>query len=183
MEDEKNQTTTKKSAAVKPVYIIAGIIAAVIIIGAAYALTVSSPAVVAGDNVSVYYKGSFTNGTVFNNNFNTSQPLTFIAGSNGLIRGFSNAVIGMKLNQTKNITLPVNEAYGPVNPAMIVSVPISVFGNQSNTLKVGGFVSSTTGATGVIDAINATNVTVNFNPPLAGKVLVFEIKVVKIQHA
>lgn len=183
MVDEKTHTATKKSTTVKPVYIIAGIIAVVIIIGAVYALTASSPTVVAGDNVSVYYKGSFTNGTVFNNNFNTSQPLTFIAGSNALIPGFSNAVIGMKLNQTKTVTLPVNEAYGPVNPAAIVSVPRSIFGNQSNSLKVGGLVSSSTGSTGVIDAINATNVTVNFNPPLAGKVLVFEIKVVKIQSA
>ncbi len=182
MADENKHTATKKSTTVKPVYIIAGIIAVVIIIGAAYALTSSSPTVVAGDNVSVYYKGSFTNGTVFNNNFN-STPLTFIAGSNSLIPGFSNAVIGMKLNQTKTITLPVNEAYGPVNPSLFVSVPISVFGNQSNSLKVGGLVSSSTGSTGVIEAINATNVTVNFNPPLAGKALVFEIKVVKIRSA
>ena len=180
---ENDQTKEKKGFTVKPIYLIAVVIAVLIIAGAVYALASSSQTVIAGDNISVYYKGSFTNGTVFNNNFNTSQPLVFIAGSNQLIPGFSSAVIGMKLNQVKNITLPVNEAYGPVNPALIVSVPRSVFGNQSASLALGGLVTSTSGATGRIDAINATNVTVNFNSPLAGKVLVFEIKIVKIQPA
>jgi FKBP-type peptidyl-prolyl cis-trans isomerase 2 len=183
MAEEKKVSSSKKGMAIKPAYAAAVVIALVIIVGAAYALTSSAPKVVAGDNVSVYYKGSFTNGTVFNDNFGTSQPLIFIAGSNQLIPGFSNAVIGMSLNQTKNITLPVNEAYGPINPSLVISVPISVFGNNTKNLTVGGYVTSTSGSTGIIDAINASNVIVNFNPPLAGKALVFEIKVVKIQKA
>ena len=142
----------------------------------------STPVVQAGDNVSVYYTGAFTNGTVFDSNVG-AQPLYFTAGAGQVIKGFDQAVIGMKLNQSKQVTIPVNEAYGPVNPRLIVSVPAKAFGNQ--TVQVGTKVSEGTGrqtVDGVVVAVNATNVTVDFNPPLAGQTLVFTIKVVGIQN-
>ncbi len=165
------------------IIIIAVIVAAAIIASGAYVVSASQQQiVVAGDNVSVYYTGSFTNGTVFDSNVG-AQPLYFTAGAGQVIKGFDQAVIGMKLNQSKQVTIPVNEAYGPVNPRLIVSVPAKAFGNQ--TVQVGAKVSEGTGrqtVDGVVVAVNATNVTVDFNPPLAGQTLVFTIKVVGIQN-
>ena len=164
----------------KPLHI-AGI-AAVVALGmiAVYVFTVgASPQVVAaGDNVSVYYTGSYSNGTIFGSNVG-QLPLNFTAGSNQLISGFSDAVIGMRLNQTKNVTVPPSEGYGSVNQSLFVTVPKAQFGNQ--TITVGEVVSTSTGMQGMITAINATNVTVDFNPPLAGKTLQFQIRVVAIR--
>ena len=140
-----------------------------------------SPTVVAGDNVSVYYTGSFTNGTIFSSNVGGS-PVSFIAGSTQLIRGFSEAVIGMKVGQNKTVTLPPDEAYGPINASLFISVPVSRFSNTSN-LSVGRVVTSVINGTtveGVIVGSDSSNVIVDLNPPLAGKTLVFSIKVVKI---
>jgi FKBP-type peptidyl-prolyl cis-trans isomerase 2 len=164
----------------KSVHAVAAVFAIVVVIAAAY-LVVSVPAafvVSTGDNVSVYYTGSFTNGTVFNSNVGQPQPFTFTVGANQVIPGFDQAVIGMKLNQTKNVTIPVDEAYGPVNQSLILHVPLSDFGNK--TVTVGTIVTNTYGYQGEVIAVNATNATVNFNPPLAGKTLVFSIRVVKI---
>ncbi len=133
--------------------------------------------VAAGDNVSVYYTLSFTNGTVFQSNFG-GQPFSFIAGSNSTIPGFDNAVLGMKVDQTKNVTVPPAEAYGDINPNLIIIVNRSVFGNQS--VKVGETVASVTQQYGTVTAVNATKVIINFNSPLAGQTLVFEIKVLSI---
>ena len=84
-------------------------------------------------------------------------------------------------NETKNVTLPVNEAYGPVNPKLIRSVPLKAFGNQS--VHPGMHVTeSSTGQPGVVTAVNATNATVDFNSPLAGQILLFTIKVIQIQR-
>ena len=179
--DSQNAQATNQSAAAKPKkknkgLIVGSIVVVIIIIAvvAAYLLTSSSASTVkSGDLVEVYFKGSFTNGTVFQEgNFN------FTAGSNQVISGFSNAVIGMKLHQIKNITLTPQEAYGEVNQSEIVSVPLTDFANQS--IKNGTVVTSSTGLSGTVIAVNATDATVNFNPPLAGDTLNFEIEVLKI---
>jgi FKBP-type peptidyl-prolyl cis-trans isomerase 2 len=139
--------------------------------------TSSALVVKSGDNVSVLYSLWLSNGTLVQSNFN-STPFSFIAGSSEVIQGFNDAVIGMKTGEIKNVTLPPSEAYGNVNNSLIITVPKSEFGNSS--IAVGEQVSADNGATGVITALNSTNVTVNFNSPLAGKTLKFEIKVVKI---
>ncbi|MGC8688120.1 MAG: FKBP-type peptidyl-prolyl cis-trans isomerase, partial [Candidatus Micrarchaeia archaeon] len=87
----------------------------------------------------------------------------------------------MKVGQNKTVTLTPNEAYGPVNPKLIVSVPANAFNsNTLNTMKPGMVVTSPTGAQGLILSKNNTTVVVNFNPPLAGKTLIFNIKLVSI---
>ncbi len=166
--------------------IMIGILIAVVVVAvvAYFAVTMPSAtqAVKAGDNVSVYYTGTFTNGTVFNTNVG-SQTFNFTVGANEVIPGFDQAVIGMRLNQNKTVTVPVNEAYGPVNPALIVALPLSEFGNQ--TIQIGMIFTQTTASgqelQGIVTAVNSTNATLDFNPPLAGHELVFTIKVVKIQ--
>lgn len=165
----------------KPVHLIAIIVVIVAVIGVAYIILGNAAAaqtVVAGDNVSVYYTGTFTNGTVFSTNFG-QQPLNFTAGSTQLIQGFSYGVIGMRINETENITIPENEAYGAVNPSLIITVPRTYFGNES--LTIGSAVSSSSGQQGVIKAFNTTNVIVDFNPPLAGQTLKFKIKLLAIE--
>lgn len=162
-------------------YLLAAIIAIIVAILAVYLASNSLvPIVQNGDNVSVFYIGSFTNGTVFNSNINGSA-FTFKVGANQTIPGFNSAVIGMKLNQTKTVTIPVNEAYGPVNPNFIIAIPLSNFKNQ--TIKLGDIITdSQTGRVlqGEVIALNNTTATTNFNPPLAGKTLVFTIRVVNI---
>lgn len=161
------------------------VIAIVVITVVVYLMFGSAPVqtVASGDTVEVYYTGSFTNGTVFDSNFG-KQPLTFTVGSGQLIKGFDDAVIGMGVNETKNVTLSPSEAYGQINPALIVSVPLSSFGNQS-VEKGMTVTSNTTGGqvSGTVTSVNLTNVTVDFNSPLAGKTLLFTIKVIGIQKA
>ena len=152
---------------VKPIYIIIAVIIVIGIIGAIYLVTsnASTPTVANGDTIEVFYNGTLTNGTQFDTNIG-GQPLGFTVGSGQVIEGFDSGVIGMKLNETKTITIPENEAYGPVNPSLIVTVPISAFGNQS--VHVGMTVtedSSGQEMQGVVKEITATNATVDFNLP------------------
>ena len=140
----------------------------------------SVPTVQNGDNVSVFYSLKYTNGTLIQSNFNKT-PFSFIAGSNGVISGFNSAVAGMKIGQSKTVTIPPSEAYGNVSSSLIITVPRSDFGNSS--ISDGQPVGSSSGQTGAIVPFNSTNVTVNFNSPLAGETLVFHIKVVGIKKA
>ena len=162
----------------KPLYLIAAIVLVAVVIAAVY--LISSPVVTAGDTIGVYYTGAFTNGTVFGSNVG-QQPLNFTVGTNQLIEGFDNGVIGMRLNQNKTLVINDTEAYGEVNPNLVVEVPVNVFGNQ--TVKLGMEVTQTTNGTqvqGIVQAVNDTTATINFNSPLAGHTLVFQVKVVSI---
>ncbi|MGC8533829.1 MAG: FKBP-type peptidyl-prolyl cis-trans isomerase [Candidatus Parvarchaeum sp.] len=164
----------------KRIHIAIAIVAVIAVLSASFYLLSNyntSISVKNGDNVSVYYSLWLSNGTLLQSNFN-SKTFSFVAGSSQVIKGFSNAVIGMKVGQIKNVTLQPSEAYGYVNNSLIVAVPRTDFGNSS--IAVGEQVYTKNGEAGVITALNSTNVTVDFNSPLAGKTLIFEIKVVKI---
>lgn len=78
-----------------------------------------------GDTVSVHYLGKFPGGKVFDTSmkaeamkaglFNPARdykPLQVILGAHQVISGFEEALVGMKVNETKEVTLPPEKAYG-----------------------------------------------------------------------
>ncbi len=91
-----------------------------------------------GDNISVDYTGSLLNGKVFDTSIekvaienNLSEPgrefmpLKFTVGkAPQLIKGFDEGVVGMKVGQTKKLTIPPEKAYGPRDPMNIQAIPI-----------------------------------------------------------
>ncbi|HIH49966.1 MAG: peptidylprolyl isomerase [Candidatus Micrarchaeaceae archaeon] len=170
---------------VKKLYILIAVVLVAAVLGVAYFALGRAPVPVVGtgDTIEVYYTGTLTNGTQFGSNFG-GQPLQFTVGANQVIEGFDQGVIGMKLNETKNLTVPVNEAYGPVKPGLIIMVPLSAFKNNMATVGMTIDDNTTNGMVqGIVTAVNSTAATVNFNPPLAGKTLMFQVKVVGIQKA
>jgi len=147
--------------------------------------TMSNGIVQKNDNVSVDYTGKFENGTIFDSSQGKS-PLTFTAGTGQVIPGFDNAVLGMKVGEEKNVTIPPSEAYGERNESLVQQVPLSAFGNNSDKLQAGMQIGITNPQTGqqfpaTVTKIEGDNVSLDMNPPLAGKTLIFDIKVVKIE--
>ena len=164
--------------ALAALFVVLAVIAYLVIVNNANAQVVA-----AEDNVSVYYTGRLQNGTVFNSNVG-QRPFQFTAGTNEVIEGFDNAVMGMKVGQNKTVTIPPSQAYGDVNQSLIINMPVTEFGNQ--TVKAGMIITETSQQSGQhiegkVIAVNSTTATVNFNPALAGDTLVFTIKVVSIQ--
>lgn len=184
--EEKVQTTTKTAGLmgfkITPIHILIVVILLAVLVVSYLAISNSSvPVVQIGDMIKVNYTGTLTNGTVFDSSVGRG-PLNFTVGSGQVIEGFDQGVVGMKLHEEKTITIPANQAYGPVNPALIIQVPKSSFGNQ--TVQVGMGVSKIVNGQqvrGIITTVNATSITVDFNPPLAGQTLIFKITVVAIQ--
>ena len=131
-----------------------------------------------GDSIGVYYTGTLEDGSVFDSNVGERQ-LDFTVGKGDMIVGFEHGVIGMKLNQTKRITIPAKEAYGEVKQNLIVQVPRTQFGSKH--IDVGMTVTSNSGHVGVIKALDADSVTIDFNSPFAGKTLIFEIRIAEIR--
>jgi len=137
-----------------------------------------------GHNVKVHYKGTLPDGTVFDNSYVRGAPLDFEVGSRKLIRGFSDALLGMSKGQTKNVTIPVEMAYGPVNPDAVQPVPRNAFAEEFE-FEIGGTVQGN-GPGGkflarIHDIIEEEQtIVLDMNHPLAGKELNFEIELLEV---
>ena len=135
-----------------------------------------------GSNVKVHYVGTFTDGTEFDNSRTRGKTLDFEVGSPNMIRGFNNGIIGMSLGEIRTINVPSDEAYGPVNPDAFSSVPKTQF-SENFVFEVGADVLGN-GPQGTFRAticeVEDDEVMLDFNHPLAGKDLTFEIELVSI---
>ncbi len=135
-----------------------------------------------GDIVKVEYTGTLEDGTVFDTN-KGQQPLEFKVGDGSLIKGFEEAVIGMEKGEEKDVKLPPEKAYGQPNPELIAEIPKKQF-PESMELKEGATIGIDVPNLGQLPAritkIGDEKVTVDLNPPLAGKTLNFKIKVIDV---
>jgi len=136
-----------------------------------------------GHNVQVHYKGTFTDGTVFDESRTRGKTLEFQVGSGQMISGFNDAVVGMDEGETKTVTLTSENAYGAPNPEAFQTVPKEAFGEDFDFVlegmirgngPQGPFVAK-------IHEIEEDSVVLDFNHPLAGKDLNFEIEVVSVK--
>jgi FKBP-type peptidyl-prolyl cis-trans isomerase 2 len=138
----------------------------------------------AGDTVSVYYTGTFENGTVFDSNVNGTGPAVFTLGNLSVIQGFEDAVTGMSVNEEKTVTIPYDKAYGAYDPGLVRTVNRT--GPIANTTFVEGETYSirdkTTGNYSFVRVIKVmpTTITWDANNPLAGLNFTFTIKLVNI---
>jgi len=135
-----------------------------------------------GDSVKVHYTGKLEDGTVFDSSTDR-EPLEFTIGENQVISGFEDAVVGMSPTESKTVNISADKAYGPHNPAMVVSVDKDRFpdhlkpevGQQLQMRQEQGQVIVV-----MVTDVSETHVSLDANHPLAGKDLVFDIELVAI---
>ncbi len=137
--------------------------------------------VMRGYNVKVHYTGKLNDGTVFDTSVG-SEPLSFAVGSGQVIVGFDEAVMGMEVGESKVVHIPVEKAYGVRNEDMVMQVPIEQVPPDLHPeiglrLEMGGVNGEIMRV--VVTDITATHITLDANPPLAGKELTFTIELVE----
>ena len=135
-----------------------------------------------GSSVSVHYRGTLSDGTEFDNSKVRGQTLNFQVGSGQMIAGFDNAVVGMTIGDVKKINLKADQAYGQPDPQAVQPVPRGAFPPDFEFLV--GEVVQGNGPQGPfmakIHEIEDDNVVLDFNHPLAGKELTFEVELVEV---
>jgi peptidylprolyl isomerase len=135
----------------------------------------------AGDTVSLHYKGTLNDGTIFDSS-EGREPLQFEVGSGMVIKGFDDGVMGMQVGEKKSIHIGVDEAYGPANEQMIfkfdkAGIPSDI------PLEVGGTLNMHDGQQTVpviIREVEDAHVLLDANHPLAGQELNFDLEIVNI---
>jgi peptidylprolyl isomerase len=135
-----------------------------------------------GNTVRVSYTGTLSDGSQFDSS-EGHGPLEFTLGSGQVIPGFDEGVTGMEVGESKTITIPSEQAYGPRREEMLLTVPRDQFpegidpelGQQLQLGTAGG---DTLVAT--VTEVSDESVVLDANHQLAGEDLTFELKLEEI---
>lgn len=135
-----------------------------------------------GDTVSVHYKGTLDDGTIFDSS-EGGDPISFTIGGGEVIPGFETAIEGMSIGDEKTEKIESGNAYGPRRDELVFRVGREQLPDGSD-VEIGdvlriGFPDGSSAAVKVAEMDDAS-LTLDANHPLAGKDLTFELRLVSI---
>jgi FKBP-type peptidyl-prolyl cis-trans isomerase 2 len=135
-----------------------------------------------GDTVRIHYKGTLTDGTVFDSS-EGRDPLEFTVGSGQIIPGLDTAIPGMSVGDKKRVDVSMMQGYGPRHSDREIEVPLEQL--PPDIPREAGITLAMRGEDGqempvrVVD-VTDTHMKLDANHQLAGEDLVFDIELVSI---
>jgi FKBP-type peptidyl-prolyl cis-trans isomerase 2 len=141
--------------------------------------------IINGNTVSLHYVGTLDNGDQFDSSYDRDTPMTILVGSGKVIPGLESAMMGMKAGEKKSIAIESKDAYGERNPDAIQSVSLGSF--PEDFIAEEGKIVQGQGAneqifTATIIEATEDKITLDFNHPLAGNNLNFDIEIVSVEE-
>ncbi|SFR65246.1 FKBP-type peptidyl-prolyl cis-trans isomerase [Halogeometricum limi] len=151
-----------------------------------------------GDTVRLEYTGRFEGGSVFTTSDSdvavehglvsedgasvSVSPLQFTVGRGEVIDGLDRAVRGMEPGEEKTVTVPPEDAYGEYDEDRVRRYDPEAFEEMvGEPPRIGDHVRAQNDLHGDVTAVSEDGVEVDFNHELAGKTLVFEIRLVSVE--
>jgi peptidylprolyl isomerase len=135
-----------------------------------------------GDTVRVHYRGSLSDGTVFDAS-EGRDPLQFAIGAGQVIPGFDQAVEGLCVGDRRTLTIPCAEAYGPHHEELMATVPRHDLPKDIHPEVGDEYQVNQPGQPPLVvrvAALTADTITLDGNHPLAGQDLTFDIHLVEV---
>ena len=130
---------------------------------------------------SVHYTGTFPDSGEEFDSSRGGEPLTFLVGHKGMIPGFEREVMGASAGDSRTFTLEPDDAYGMPSDELVQEVPREMFPEEM-PLDLGMMLMSDGGPFRIV-AITDNTVRCDFNNPMAGKTLHFEVEVMDVRAA
>ncbi len=137
--------------------------------------------------MTLHFSLALNSGEIIDSNFE-KEPASFRVGDGSMLPGFETELIGLESGAALEKTIPSIQAFGEVNPKNIQRFPKAKFthlleddliptepGSVISFKDPGG-----SDLPGVITEISTTEVAVDFNHPLAGKDVIFKVKIVSV---
>lgn len=134
--------------------------------------------------VSIHYEVKDEDGVVVDSS-EGREPLVYLHGHNNIIPGLEKALDGLSAGDDFDVVVQADEAYGDYQDALVQSVPMEAFQGVDKVEEGMVFTAQTQGGPlqVTVTAIDADNVTVDGNHPLAGKALSFKGSVSEVRDA
>jgi peptidylprolyl isomerase len=136
-----------------------------------------------GDTVSVHYTGTLENGETFDSS-EGRDPIEFVLGAHMVIKGFEEAITGMKKGEKKSVKIAPKEAYGDQNPELRQEVPREALGDIKPEVGMMLALNHPMAPQPIpvkIAAVSDATVTIDMNHPLAGETLNFNLELVDLK--
>ena len=134
--------------------------------------------------VTLHFALKLESGEVVDSTFDR-KPATFRFGDGNLLPGFELALQGLKAGDKRSLRIEPDHGFGQPNPQNVQVMPRGQF--EGMELSEGLMVIFQDAAKGelpgVVSRFDANQVTVDFNHPLAGKVLTFEVEILDVRAA
>ncbi|WP_224367198.1 FKBP-type peptidyl-prolyl cis-trans isomerase [Hyalangium versicolor] len=135
--------------------------------------------------VSINYRLHLGDGKIIEES-EESDPLVYLHGYEEIVPGLEKALEGKKVGDSLKVQVSPAEGYGDYDPEGVEEVPREDFPADLE-LEEGGIVSATDDEGDEVDflvkEVRPKTVVVDFNHPLAGKTLHFEVKVLEVRAA
>ena len=113
------------------------------------------------------------------------KPATFVVGDGSLLPGFEQALFGLGSGADEQFRLGPEQAFGPPNPDNVHSFPRQRFAMDESLTPGLAITFKDPGQSelvGVVESASATEVVIDFNHPLAGRTLIFDVSVLKVEE-
>jgi FKBP-type peptidyl-prolyl cis-trans isomerase SlpA len=134
-----------------------------------------------GDRIALHYRLAAADGTEVSSTFE-EEPVVITLGEGEIDANLEACLIDLEVGRRYVFNLEPEQAFGPSNPEQVMEVPLDAFDDEE--LCIGSLVEFTLpgGETlaGQIKSANKTHATVDFNHPLSGCAIEFEVKIVEI---
>jgi peptidylprolyl isomerase len=107
------------------------------------------------------------------------EPMFIVVGEGWVMKKLDDSLIGISVDEKATIEIPPEEGFGMRDPAKVKTIPLNKFRRQ-DVKPYSGAQIEIDGKIAVVRTVGAGRVQVDFNPPLAGKTLVYDLVVKKI---
>jgi FKBP-type peptidyl-prolyl cis-trans isomerase SlpA len=142
----------------------------------------TEPRIGADTEVTLHFALKLDSGEVVDTTFD-KPPATFTVGDGNLLPGFEQALYGFKAGDKRSLTIEPEQGFGQHNPQNVQVIPRSQFAGMelSEGLLVIFNDAANTELPGVVKQFDERQVTVDFNHPLAGKRLTFDVEIIAVK--
>ncbi len=137
-----------------------------------------------GSTVTLHFSLKFDNGEVVDSNFE-KDPATFTIGDGSLLPGFERVLLGLNDADKRTFEILPEQGFGTPNEQNVQVMPRSQFDSMELDYGVLVIFKDAAGGEmpGVVKAFNDQQVTIDFNHPLAGKVITFDVEIIQVQNS
>jgi FKBP-type peptidyl-prolyl cis-trans isomerase SlpA len=146
----------------------------------------SDLAIIENSEVILHFDLKLEDGSAADSTRVNNKPAKMVMGDGSLTPNFEKCLLGLKKGEKASFTLPANDAFGMPNPDNIYHVDRTKF-DASMELQEGmimGFAQPDgSELPGIIRSVEGLSVTVDFNHPLAGQTVIFDVEIIDVVNA
>lgn len=137
-----------------------------------------------GSQVALHFSVALENGIELDNTRVRAEPVSLTIGDGNLLEGFEKALLGLRAGDRRTVHLPPEDAFGPWNPENVQKFDTVKFADRPVIDQMIEFEDKGKNTlAGVVKSVTDDITEIDFNHPLAGKNVVFEVEIVKVTPA